>query len=226
MKKIIVMMLSLSVVMQFLPIIEVTLSATELKNEEAQVGEYKAGLGEVENPEVDVYGGDIYIEGEEITPTEFDELLEDAEILNMEYNESPRQSRSGSLALAAWGGSSVGLAGIGTIFITAGGVIILLGAVVTAAWIIKKVVAFFAAKLQNVKNGIPSWFKSGNKVRLDLCTYKDNKGRRWCHPKKDKKGDYYIEKDHSEHAGKAWKVKYKNGTRKASVRADGTIVSG
>lgn len=43
---------------------------------------------------------------------------------------------------------------------------------------------------------------------------------------KDPKTWYYIDKDTSNHGGRKWKLKDKNGERRASLSGDGKILAG
>lgn len=211
MKKISIMMLSVFMFMQVVPIIEFNFSASELNNQTEQ--------------EVEIEGGNLVLDGEEVTPEEFDLLLEDAELLELDYQEPSKQARSGA-ALAAWAGSSMSIAGLGTITIGTGGTIILIGVgVIATAWVVKKVNAYFTSKRDKAADSVSTSIKSSRYyVNLKLC--KDSYGNT---ASKKKTGNFNcgkkwsLKKDTAKHGGSNWKVYY-NGVRKASIDKNGKIL--
>lgn len=214
-KKVSIMMISLFIFMHFVPVVTVALEASELKV--------------IDNGGVEVSDGELMIDGVEMTPGEFDQLLENAEVIEVKYDPSNKM-RSGTAALAAWKGSSLAIGGLGTVTIGTGGTIILVGVgIIATAWVINKVIAYFSNKKKQAAAEVSTSIKSSYyKVNLTLCKDKYGKTARI-----KKSGDFNcgrgwtLSKDPSQkpHGSSHWKVK-KNGVRKATIDKFGNIIRG
>ncbi|MDG6893993.1 hypothetical protein [Clostridium perfringens] len=120
--------------------------------------------------------------------------------------------------------------GVGQAVITAAGVIIVGGAVVSAgSWLGKKVLNWVQTNTANqinaVKNSIPSNLKKKN-GNVDLGKFKDKNGRTPLNKNSGtfKNGRWSVEKDTAGHGGRKWKLK-KDGTRVGSLDGNGKVIS-
>ncbi|MGU8479162.1 hypothetical protein ACV3QH_18260, partial [Clostridium perfringens] len=108
--------------------------------------------------------------------------------------------------------------GVGQAVITAAGVIIVGGAVISAgSWLGKKVINWVQTNTANqinaVKNSIPSSLKKKN-GDVDLGKFKDKNGRTPLNKNSGtfRNGRWSVEKDTAGHGGRKWKLK-KDGNR-------------
>lgn len=120
--------------------------------------------------------------------------------------------------------------GVGQAVITAAGVIIVGGAVVSAgSWLGKKVLNWVQTNTANqinaVKNSIPSNLKKKN-GNVDLGKFKDKNGRTPLNKNSGtfRNGRWSVEKDTAGHGGRKWKLK-KDGTRVGSLDGNGKVIS-
>lgn len=134
--------------------------------------------------------------------------------------------RSATAALAG----TFFIPGVGQAVITATGVIIVGGAIISAgSWIGKKVVNWMRTNTTNqinsVKNSIPDSLKKKN-GDVDLGKFKDKNGRTPLNKNSGtfRNGRCSVEKDTFGHLGMKWKLK-KDGTRVGSLDENGKVIS-
>lgn len=118
--------------------------------------------------------------------------------------------------------------GVGQAVITAAGVIIVGGAVVSAgSWLGKKVTSWVEnyKEINAIKSSIPSNLKKGN-GNVDLGKFKDKNGRTPLNKNSGtfKNGRWSVEKDNAGHGGRKWKLK-KDGVRVGSLDGNGKVLS-
>ena len=118
--------------------------------------------------------------------------------------------------------------GVGQAVITAAGVIIVGGAVISAgSWLGKKVTSWVEnyKAINAIKSSIPSNLKKGN-GNVDLGKFKDKNGRTPLNKNSGtfKNGRWSVEKDNAGHGGRKWKLK-KDGVRVGSLDENGKILS-
>lgn len=118
--------------------------------------------------------------------------------------------------------------GVGQAVITAAGVIIVGGAVVSAgSWLGKKVTSWVEnyKEINAIKSSIPSNLKKGN-GNVDLGKFKDKNGRTPLNKNSGtfKNGRWSVEKDNAGHGGRKWKLK-KDGIRVGSLDGNGKVLS-
>ena len=120
--------------------------------------------------------------------------------------------------------------GVGQVVITATGVIIVGGVVISAtSWLGSKVLNWIKnnteAQINSVKNSIPSSLKKKN-GNVDLGKFKDKNGRTPLDKNSGtfKNGRWSVEKDITGHGGRKWKIK-KDGKRIGSLDGNGKVLS-
>lgn len=174
------------------------------------------------NNSVVVTENSIIINGKEYTNEKgLEEILITAEPIN---NENMPASRSVAIAPGIAVGSYF-IPGVGQVLVLATGAVVIAGVTIHVGhWAYKKIKSWFSNYRRNIANyyGIPERLLD-NRGNVRLGDFKNKvKGKQaW----KDPKTGYTKEKDTAGHGGKKWKIKDKQGKRKASTDGNGKILS-
>jgi len=170
------------------------------------------------NGETYISDTELIINGETYTEEKLEKLLETAQEIG-DFSESNPQAR-----FVAAAGIYV-IPGVGQVALAATGAIVLGGVTIGAGhWAYKTITNWLnspqisASKAYGIPKGL---LDSNGNVKLGSFNQKVKGQNAW----KDSKTGYTKEKDTAGHGGRKWKIKDKQGKRKASTDGNGKILS-